>query len=206
MFDKYFIPVIKWPLNAAAKPLLAKGVTANQITVIGFVVSMLGVVALTQALYGVALIAILINRIFDGLDGAVARLNGSASDAGGYLDIVLDFIFYSAIVFGFAVANPEHHALAAAFLIFSFMGTGSSFLAFSVMAAKRGIEQLDYGKKSLYFLGGITEGAETIGCFVLMCLWPDEFAIIAVVFGLLCWVTTGTRIWAAYRMLSKADL
>ncbi|WP_067214777.1 CDP-alcohol phosphatidyltransferase family protein [Marinomonas gallaica] len=206
MFDKYFIAVIKWPLNAAAKPLLAKGVTANQITVIGFVVGMLGAVAITQALYSVALIAILINRIFDGLDGAVARLNGSASDAGGYLDIVLDFIFYSAVIFGFAVANPEHHALAAAFLIFSFMGTGSSFLAFSVMAAKRGIEQLDYGKKSLYFLGGITEGAETIGCFVLMCLWPSEFAIIAVVFGLLCWVTTGTRIWAAYRMLSKADL
>lgn len=201
MFDKYFIPLIKWPLKVAAKPLVERGIKADHITIVGFFIGMLGVLALTQELYGVALLAIILNRLCDGLDGAVARFADTGTDAGGYLDIVLDFIFYSAVVFGFAVADPEQNSLAAAFLIFSFMGTGSSFLAFSVMAAKRKIEQLDYGKKSLYFLGGITEGAETIGCFILMCLWPSEFFAIAVVFGSLCWITTTTRVWAAYRML-----
>ena len=63
----------------------------------------------------------------DGLDGAVARHVG-VTDLGGYLDIVLDFLIYSGIVFGFAVGRPDQ-ALPAAFLIFSFVGTGTAFLA-----------------------------------------------------------------------------
>ena len=46
--------------------------------------------------YGVALLLILLNRVMDGLDGAVARHAG-ATDFGGYLDIVCDFLFYSGV-------------------------------------------------------------------------------------------------------------
>lgn len=204
MLDKVFIPVIKTPLTQLAQPLIRRGITANQITLMGFAMGMLAALALAGGFFFLGLLGIVLNRVFDGLDGALARATNSSSDAGGYLDIVLDFIFYSAVIFGFAVANPEQNALAAAFLIWSFMGTGSSFLAFAIMAAKRNIEQLDYGKKSLYFLGGITEGTETIICFVLMCLFPSQFVVFAVVFGGLCWITTGTRIYAAYKMLDNA--
>ncbi|MFA0698669.1 CDP-alcohol phosphatidyltransferase family protein, partial [Vibrio sp. 10N.222.49.C9] len=77
--------------------------------------------------------------ICDGLDGALARRQG-ITDAGGFLDISLDFLFYSMVPFAFVLANPEANAIAGAFLIFSFIGTGSSFLAFAVMAGKRGID------------------------------------------------------------------
>ena len=142
-----------------------------------------------------ALVLLLMNRFCDGLDGAIARYHG-ATDFGGYLDIVLDFVFYSAIPFGFAVNNPEN-AVAASFLIFSFIGTGVSFLAFAILAEKRGISTDIRGKKSFYYLGGLTEGAETITLLVLMCLFPDWFAVLAWVFGCLCWITTATRIHAA---------
>lgn len=201
MFDKFFIPVIKHPLKQLAQPLIKQEVSANQITLTGFVIGMLAALALASGCYYLGLIGIVLNRILDGLDGVVARATNTSSDAGGYLDIVLDFIFYSAIALGFALANPEQNALAAAFLIWSFVGTGSSFLAFAIMAAKRNIEQLDYGKKSLYFLGGITEGTETIACFVLMCLLPGQFVLLAMIFGGLCWITTVTRVFAAYKML-----
>lgn len=200
MLDKFVIPVIKWPLHVTAKVLVKRGVRADQVTIVGFVLGLAAILSIALGWYELGLLGLLANRILDGMDGAVARIQG-ASDAGGYLDIVLDFIFYSGFVLGFALANPEHNALAAAFLICSFMGTGSSFLAFAIMAEKHNIQTLDYGKKSLYFLGGITEGTETILCFVLMCLWPSYFAVIAVMFAVLCWVTTGTRIVAAYRML-----
>lgn len=35
----------------------------------------------------------LLNRVFDGLNGMVARAHAIQSDFGGYLNIVLDFIY-----------------------------------------------------------------------------------------------------------------
>ncbi|WP_394178654.1 CDP-alcohol phosphatidyltransferase family protein [Marinomonas posidonica] len=200
MFDPFFIKQLKSPLQTLAWRINAMGIRANQITFFGFFVGMMSLPALYYQAYGLALLCIVINRLMDGLDGAVARVQGP-TDLGGYLDITLDFIFYSGVVFGFVLANPEANAVAAAFLIFAFMGTGSSFLAFAIMAEKRNIERLEYGHKSLYFLGGLAEGAETIGFLVLICLLPSYFVELAYVFGLVCWVTTVTRVYAAYQTL-----
>lgn len=200
MFDPFFIKQLKSPLQKLAWRIDAMGIRANQITFFGFFVGMMSLPALYHQAYGLALLCIVINRLMDGLDGAVARVQGP-TDLGGYLDITLDFIFYSGVVFGFVLANPEANAVAAAFLIFAFMGTGSSFLAFAIMAEKRSIERLEYGNKSLYFLGGLAEGAETIGFLVLICLLPNSFVELAYVFGLVCWITTVTRIYAAYQTL-----
>lgn len=200
MLDRHFIKLLKWPLDASAAYLVKQQISANKVTVFGFILGMMVIPSLAFEAYGLALLFIIINRLCDGLDGAIARQT-QPTDLGGYLDITLDFIFYSAVVFGFALANPEANALAAAFLIFSFMGTGSSFLAFAIMAEKRQIKQLDYGKKSLFYLGGLTEGAETIGLFIFICLMPAYFTGAAWLFASLCWLTTGTRIYASYLAL-----
>ena len=146
--------------------------------------------------FNIAFWLILLNRVADGLDGAVARSSRS-TDFGGYLDIVCDFLFYSAIPFAFAVAQPEY-ALAAAFLIFSFVGTASSFLTFAILAEKHHISSEIRGKKAFYYLGGLTEGFETILLLLAMVIWPRYFIYLAFGFGLLCWVTTITRVYAAY--------
>ncbi|HET6469037.1 MAG TPA: CDP-alcohol phosphatidyltransferase family protein, partial [Geminicoccaceae bacterium] len=139
-------------------------------------------------------------RVADGLDGALARRRGP-TDLGGFLDIVLDFLIYSGFVFAFALADPAANALAAAFLIFSFVGTGGSFLAFAAMAAKRRLEMPEGTSRSLYYLGGLTEGTETILFFVLFCLFPAWFPVLATLFGALCWLTTAARIMTAWRVL-----
>lgn len=202
MLDRLSIKVIRWPLAQSAKLLDRAGVTANQTTLFGFALGCLAFPALAYAHYDLALVCILLNRICDGLDGALARIQG-ITDAGGFLDISLDFLFYSLIPFGFVVANPEQNAVAGAFLIFSFIGTGTSFLAFAVMAGKRGIENPVYQHKSLYYMSGLTEGTETIGCFVLLCLLPQYFAPIAIVFGIACWFTTFTRIYSGFHTLKE---
>ena len=69
------------------------------------------------------------------------------------------------------------------------------------MAAKRGLSTELRGRKSLYYLGGLTEGTETIVAFVLACLFPTLFPPIAWTFGALCWLTTATRITAAWQTL-----
>lgn len=201
MLDKFSIKIIRSPLAKAAAMMSVRGVTANQTTLAGFVIGCMALPALATEQYELALLFITINRICDGLDGAIARIRG-ITDAGGFLDISLDFLFYSLIPFGFVLANPEQNAVAGAFLIFAFIGTGSSFLAFAVMAGKRGIENPVYKNKSLYYMSGLTEGTETIACFVLFCLFPQHFALIAYIYGAACWFTTSTRIWAGYKTLS----
>lgn len=192
MFDAAIRPWIDPPLSRVAKYLVNLGVTADQITVVGFAMGMFALPALAFEHYVTALSLIIGNRILDGLDGAVAR-ETRASDRGGFLDIALDFLFYAGVVFGFALVNPEN-ALPAAFLLMSFIGTSSSFLAYASIAAKRGLITEKRGKKSLYYLGGLTEGTETILFFTVICWIPQVFPIAAWIFGSMCLVTTATRI------------
>jgi phosphatidylglycerophosphate synthase len=175
------------------------GASANQVTVAGFLVGLSCLPAIALEAYSLALALLLLNRVFDGLDGALARQQGS-TDLGAYLDIVLDFIVYSAVVFGFCLAQPPF-ASYGAFLIFSFVGSGTAFLAFAILAEKRGISTEAQGKKSIYYLSGIAEGFETILALGLMCLFPAQFWLIALVFGLICWLSTAGRIATAVKTL-----
>lgn len=199
MFDPYFITLIRRPLRLLAKPLMRWRITPNQVTVTGFLLGIWVIPLLAFQHHTLALAAILINRLLDGLDGALAREVG-ISDRGGFLDITLDFIFYAAVILGFALSDPAN-AQASATLLFAFMGTGSSFLAFAIMASKRGVESPIYQHKSLYYLGGLTEGSETIALFIAMCLWPQAFVSLAYGFALLCFITTTSRIWSGYQTL-----
>ena len=195
MFDARLRRIIDPLLDRIGSRLVRLGVTANAITVCGFAVGVGAWLALALQNYETALVLIAANRIADGLDGAVAR-HSRTTDLGGYLDIVLDFLFYAGVPFFFAVGQPEA-LLPAAFLIFSFLGTGVTFLAFAILAAKQGVTTRMRGHKSFYYLGGLTEGTETIALFVLICVFPEAFAWLAWIFGALCWLTVGARIASA---------
>jgi phosphatidylglycerophosphate synthase len=200
MFDAHLRPLIDRLLNPIGLGLVALGMNANQVTMIGVAFGLIAAGCVAAGLFYPALWFVIANRVIDGLDGAVARASRS-SDFGGYLDIVSDFIFYSAIPLAFAVARPET-ALAAAFLIFSFIGTATSFLGFAILAEKHQVTTQIRGKKAFYYLGGLTEGTETVLLFLAMLVWPEYFSLMAIIFGILCWVTTGTRIYAAYRQFN----
>jgi phosphatidylglycerophosphate synthase len=196
MFDAAIRPHIEKPLARMARHLVRWGLSANAVTAMGFLLGMgaAGLVASGQFIAG--LIVFLLSRLLDGLDGAVARQT-QLTDLGGYLDITLDFIVYASMVMGFALADPARNALAAAFLTTSFMAPASTFLAYAIFAAKRGITTEIRGRKSMYYLGGLTEGFETILTISLMCLFPQWFVVIAVVYAVMCWITGGTRLAAA---------
>lgn len=192
MLDARLRRLIDPPLDRAGRWLARAGVGADGITVAGFVAGVASFPLLALEMYGWALLLIALNRLADGLDGAVARARGP-SDLGGYLDITLDFIFYAGAPVAFALGRPEF-ALHAAVLVFSFVGTMASFLAFAIIAAKRGITTQARGAKAIYYLGGLAEGTETIIFLVLMCLLPSLFGWTALVFAAMCWVTTASRI------------
>lgn len=196
MLDRYARKIIDAPLNRLGRVIASVGLGANAVTLIGLALGLGAALFVVFGLYGVALVLLLASRLADGLDGAVARAT-QTTDFGGYLDIACDFLFYGAIPFAFVVADPAANAIAGAFLLLSFYFNGSSFLGFAILAEKREISTKAQGKKSLYYSNGLLEGTETIGFFVLLCLFPQWFAPMAWIFGTLCFATAALRIVAA---------
>lgn len=199
MFDAALRPLVDRLTNPIGRWIAARGVSATAISLLGFFFGLLAAMMIVFGDMAAAAVLILLNRVCDGLDGAVARAV-EPTDFGGFLDIVLDFIFYAMVPLSFAIYDPAN-ALAAGFLIFSFLGTGVSFLAFAIMAEKRGFRDQKQGKKSFYYLGGLTEGGETIILLLALTLTPAWFVYYAVGFGILCWITTASRVYEARLLL-----
>ncbi len=200
MLDAAALRLLRPALVATARRLVAVGVGADAVTVAGFAMGCAAAVliAVGWPLWGLAWL--LASRLCDGLDGAVARLS-KPTDRGAFLDITLDFLFYASIPLAFAVADPPANALPAAVLLAAFIGTGSTFLAFAALAQKRGLVSTEFPNKGLYYLGGFTEATETIVCFVLMCWWPQHFALWAYGFAVLCALTIASRLLAGWQAL-----
>jgi phosphatidylglycerophosphate synthase len=180
-------------LNRAGAWLARRDMSANAFSVVGLAIGLTTVPLLAWGRYEIALLVILLNRLIDGLDGAIARHKGT-TPFGGYLDIMCDMGFYAAVPLGFALARPDN-ALWAALLLASFVCTASSFLGRAVLAADRG-EPDDgaRGAKSFFHAAGIVEGTETIAAFVLFCLFPAAFPWLAGIFAALCFWTAAARV------------
>ncbi len=201
MLDRPIRHLVDPLLEPLAQWVDARGVSANTVTVLGFAVGMGSCWAIASGHDAVGLILILGNRLADGLDGCVARRRG-VTDLGGFLDIVLDILFYGGVPLSFAIADSGR-LLAASILNFSFMATSGSFLAFAVISAKRGVTSGWEGQKAFYYSVGLMEGTETILFFVLFCLFPNRFNQLAWIFAGLCGLTAIIRIATAAVMFTQ---
>jgi hypothetical protein len=146
---------------------------------------------------------LILNRLADGLDGAVARLT-EPTDRGAYLDIALDFVFYAAFPLGFArrraggerparrrpagELRPVRHVLPR---------------VFHHRRPARTDGSRDYPTKGIYYLGGLTEGAETIAFFAAFCLFPAAFPVLALIFAAGAAITGATRYAAAWQLFGR---
>ncbi len=191
MLDAKLRPLIDPPLNRMGGALARLGVSANMLTFGGLAVGLGGAVAIAFGQLWLGLALIIANRLLDGLDGAVARVNGPTA-LGGYFDIVADFAFYVSVPLGFGVLASEN-TLPALVLVASFVLTGVSFLAFAVIAAERGEQNTAHGQKSFFYSTGLAEGSETIAVFIAMCLFPAWFTVLAYVYAGLCVLTVFQR-------------
>lgn len=201
MLDSSVRPLIDPWLNYMAVYVSKTPVTGVMVTWIGFVMGGVACGFAYGQTYHLALIFLLLNRLCDGLDGAVARARGETSDFGGYLDIVLDFFIYAgfpmAMAFGLGTIEA---AMAALYVLFAIVTTGVSFLAYAIIATKRELDdKAHHGEKSFFFSHGLMEGTETILFMVMLCVLPHYFVTICVVFGTLCLLTTALRITMAYK-------
>ncbi|HBN22224.1 MAG TPA: CDP-alcohol phosphatidyltransferase [Holosporales bacterium] len=200
MIDAYIRPLIDPPLTRVGTLVAKTKISANAVTVIGFLFGLAAMVAIAFGSPTLGGFFFILNRVSDGLDGGVARAT-KMSDFGGYLDIMSDFIIYPGLPLAFCFYEPTF-ILPAAFLIFAMAGAMTSFLAYAILCAKNNITSDTRGKKSFYYLGGICEGFETCLFLGLMCFFPHFFPVLALTFGTLCLCTTAGRIlqtWATFK-------
>ena len=178
-------------LDRVANRIAAAGVSPTAITVVGWLAGIAACIAVTRAAWGVALILWLMNRLLDGLDGAVAR-NVGPTDLGGFLDVVADFSIYSGFVLAVALEVPGAR-LACVALLVAYYISGTAFLALSSILERRQLEQHRDGR-SLRFVGGLAEGTETVIAYTLITLLPHHAETIIWVFTAAVAITAIQRV------------
>ena len=201
MIDAQINKVIKPVLDVLAKNLLRYNVKANLVTFIGFFFGLFCFYFIVKEMFVYAGIFLFLNRFCDGLDGALARLI-SETDIGAFYDIVSDFLFYTIFPLSFIFLDLKN-AYSICFLLLSFVATQTTFLATAWLVEKNKFSISDGQKKSFFYTGGITEGFETIICFVMMLLFYEFINYIAYIFGILCWFTFVSRVLFVRNLLKR---
>nr|WP_314144973.1 CDP-alcohol phosphatidyltransferase family protein [uncultured Rhodococcus sp.] len=203
MIDSFLRRHLEGPLDRCARALDRPAITPDRITAAGLVLGLGSALAAGLQFWLLALALWIVSRIADGLDGPLARRRATPGGAGGFFDITADFVVYGTTVVGVAVgATAGYDAPWWPFLLvlLAYYINGTAFLAFSSIAERNG-RTIDDGR-SLSFLGGLAEGAETIAVHSLWLLLPGISWQIAVVWAAVVAVSSGQRIIAGYRALS----
>lgn len=145
----------------------------------------------------------LAGRVFDGLDGPVARTKARQSDLGGYLDMMADTAGYSAVPLGIAIGQDRTVVWAAgAVLLATFYLNTMSWTYLAAITEKRGEGAAAQEERTtVHMPAGLIEGTETIVFFVVMLAWPHAAPVSFAVMAALVVFTIGQRIVWAWRHL-----
>ncbi len=197
MIDQALRAQLTPALDRVAARLAARGVPALAVTAAGLVAGLGACVAIAESAWAIALMLWLVNRALDGLDGPIARQRG-ASELGGLLDFVADFVVYSGFVLGVAIAHTDAR-LACVALLATYLVNNVALLSFSSVIERLGLALGD--ERSLRLTAGMAEGTETIVVYSLFCIFPGSSTTIAWVFAGLVAVTAGQRVAQAVLIL-----
>jgi len=139
----------------------------------------------------------LLSRFLDGFDGLIARIQGTQSDFGGYLDILLDFLIYAIVPIGLVLGHPStQNYLALAIMLASFYVNSTSWMYLSAILEKRAVHDPDT-LTTVVMPAGLIGGAETITMYCIFLLFPNWIALLFSLFAALVFVTVLQRLtWA----------
>lgn len=199
MFDEPFRRAFQPVVTPLVRRLAHAGVTPDAVTAASFLIAV-GAAATLVTVGPVTGVAIwLVSRVGDGLDGVLARNTGLSSAFGGFLDITLDMVAYSAMVLAFAIVYPQH-ALAWSAVLAGYVVVITTTLALSDAARSRGT-RVGSTDRTFQFTRGITEAGETNLAYVVWALWPDQMHWTIWVWVAALLSTGVQRVWMARRML-----
>lgn len=181
-------------------------ITPLHVTTAAFLTGLASCSAAARASPSAAVTLWLVNRGLDCLDGALARHRGQASDLGGFLDLLGDFLIYGLIPIacGYPALSGRPHesvglALSLAFAVHSFFI--NNFVLFFVAAvlekrkaAGRDESEVE-GLTSVAMRPALIEGAESGFIFTVMLAVPRYTEALCWLMTLLVFFGTGQRVF-----------
>ncbi len=176
MLDRFLGPASERLLGGWATLVLQSGLTPNRLTLIGFFFGLAAAISAGLQAYALALILVLLNRLFAGLSGVMARMSLKTA-FGSYLALVCDIAIVASFIFFFSLGMMSS-GLAAAFAIFAYGLMIATWLA--RVCFERRSDPLSLIR------GGLVGNSETIFFLALCCVMPQWFPALAALFGLLC--------------------
>ncbi|MBK9050067.1 MAG: CDP-alcohol phosphatidyltransferase family protein [Chloroflexi bacterium] len=195
MFDEQMRWGKEQVLGPLARPLLR--FPPWLFSLLGLGMGIAAAAALVYQAYGLGFLFWFLNRLFDGLDGTVARLKNEKSDLGGYLDILLDFIIYAIIPISLVLGQPSPAAyLSLVVLLAVFYVNAASWMYLAAILEKR--SQTHTGRlTSVHMPAGIIGGTETIILYTFFIFWPGWLVgLFYLMAGLVAITIVQRLIWA----------
>lgn len=181
MIDSKFHAVIQPVISFLAKGLVRLRIKANTVTLGGFLFGILSAVFIALQKPYLALILLWVSGLLDVLDGSVARLTGTSSSRGAYLDLILDRMVEAGVILGFTAAFPQFYLAYILFLV-SVLFNFTTFIVAGALFTNT-------GSKSMHFDPGIAERTETFLVFSIMMLLPKSIFIVLLVFSGIIFIT-----------------
>ena len=190
--DQLLAPVVRGPLRAVP-PLVVTGIALAAALGAGLA-AWSSAPALAVGLW-------LLSRLADGLDGAMARHQASASDRGGLVDIVADTIGYAVVPLGIAAGIDTRTAwVVVAVLLATFYVNAVSWTYLAALLEKRAAGR--GAATSTIMPRGLVEGAETIVVFTLALAWPSAAPGVLAVMAVAVGMTVVERLWWSRAILT----
>lgn len=187
-------PIARW---------IGTRISPTEITLIGGVIGIVATVFAWQGWYIAGAGLWLLNRLFDGLDGTVARMFNRQTDFGGYLDIIVDNVIYALVPIGLSLSiNSPVVYIALIFMLASFYVNSASWMFLSSILEKRAQGAKKSGEMtSVTMPHGLIEGTETIVFYTLFFLLPQFLGALFIIMGALVLITVIQRLnWAFYHL------
>lgn len=205
MLDKQLIILTNYPLELLGKICVFLRISPLAITLANIPITIIIFICILKEFFIVAIILIIINRILDGLDGVVARQTNTNSVRGAYMDLVVDYLFYTAVPLAHGILNPEKNAIATMLILAVFILSGINFIASSSAAHKLDITSSRFPQKNFYYHSNLIEGSETILYVLTITMFPNFFPIISYICASMIIISIPISTIARYKHFSMVE-
>jgi phosphatidylglycerophosphate synthase len=198
MFDTYARAV----KDRVLRPIVLRvfgGVHPTAITTVSIIPGLAAAFLAAHGIWLWGVLCFLLNRILDGIDGLLARERDLQSDFGGYLDLLVDFVVYSAVPIGVWWGTGRGQPIALIVLLAVFYVNAASWMVLSAILEKRSVHASS--STTVQMPRGLVEGTETIVFFLVFFLIPSRSFSSFLAMAALTSVGIVQRIVWAYRRI-----
>jgi phosphatidylglycerophosphate synthase len=188
MLDTHARKYVQPLMNRTADSFLRLGLTANQVTILSFIIGVSSGFLVYFNQFILAVIVLWVSGYLDAVDGTMARKT-KPSAFGTVLDVSFDRVVEISVILGLAFRFPE--AMWALLLLStSIIFAMTIFLTVGAVSEKKGI-------KSFYYQAGAAERTEGFVLFTAMILFHNFLVILTLVF-------LAIELFTAFQRLSEA--